>query len=282
MRLSLRAVAGARVAPRRRSGALLETSTVRLFLARWQGGSFRCRLAVRRGTWRVGQRGFRAAWLDPKGHQASSPAADAGARLEGHRRADLQADVGRQCRRSCRAGVAFYGFFALLSLLGLIVLAYGFAADPITVIEHMQRADRRAPDRCRLDHRRPADDRGQSVAEDQGPRDPDRVPRRDLRRHQRRRVGASPRSTSPMRRRRSAASSASICSRSSMTSARSLVALVRARRQRRRSAFLQHLLPAASPATRDRGQDRRLSAAGLRRGGGRVDPLSLRSVARGR
>src|SRR3954464_11183657 len=36
------------------------------------------------------------------------------------------------------AGVAFYGFFALLSLLGLIVLAYGFAADPMTVIEHMR------------------------------------------------------------------------------------------------------------------------------------------------
>src|SRR3954470_15624220 len=36
------------------------------------------------------------------------------------------------------AGVAFYGFFALLSLLGLIVLAYGFVADPMTVIDHMQ------------------------------------------------------------------------------------------------------------------------------------------------
>ena len=36
------------------------------------------------------------------------------------------------------AGVAFYGFFALLSLLGLIVLAYGFAADPFTVIEHVR------------------------------------------------------------------------------------------------------------------------------------------------
>ena len=34
------------------------------------------------------------------------------------------------------AGVAFYGFFALLSLLGLIVLVYGFVADPVTVIEH--------------------------------------------------------------------------------------------------------------------------------------------------
>jgi membrane protein len=36
------------------------------------------------------------------------------------------------------AGVAFYGFFALLSLLGLIVLVYGFAADPHAVIEHMR------------------------------------------------------------------------------------------------------------------------------------------------
>lgn len=36
------------------------------------------------------------------------------------------------------AGVAFYGFFALLSLLGLIVLVYGFVADPLTVIEQMQ------------------------------------------------------------------------------------------------------------------------------------------------
>src|SRR6478672_13362413 len=36
------------------------------------------------------------------------------------------------------AGVAFYGFFALLSLLGLIVLAYGIVADPLTVIDHMR------------------------------------------------------------------------------------------------------------------------------------------------
>lgn len=35
------------------------------------------------------------------------------------------------------AGVAFYGFFALLSLLGLIVLVYGFVAEPITVVDHM-------------------------------------------------------------------------------------------------------------------------------------------------
>lgn len=33
------------------------------------------------------------------------------------------------------AGVAFYGFFALFSLLGLMVLVYGFAADPHTVID---------------------------------------------------------------------------------------------------------------------------------------------------
>ncbi len=35
------------------------------------------------------------------------------------------------------AGVAFYSFFALLSLLGLIVLSYGFFADPHTVIDNM-------------------------------------------------------------------------------------------------------------------------------------------------
>jgi membrane protein len=36
------------------------------------------------------------------------------------------------------AGVAFYGFFALLSMLGLVVLAYGFAAEPRTVIANMR------------------------------------------------------------------------------------------------------------------------------------------------
>src|SRR4029079_11869852 len=36
------------------------------------------------------------------------------------------------------AGVAFYGFFALLSLLGLIVLTYGFVADPHEVIKNMR------------------------------------------------------------------------------------------------------------------------------------------------
>jgi membrane protein len=36
------------------------------------------------------------------------------------------------------AGVAFYGFLALLSLLGLIVLVYGFVADPSTVVSNMR------------------------------------------------------------------------------------------------------------------------------------------------
>src|SRR5689334_14113801 len=36
------------------------------------------------------------------------------------------------------AGMAFYSFFALLSLLGLIVLTYGFVADPHTVIANMR------------------------------------------------------------------------------------------------------------------------------------------------
>lgn len=36
------------------------------------------------------------------------------------------------------SGVAFYAFFALLSLLGLVVLTYGLVADPETAIEHMR------------------------------------------------------------------------------------------------------------------------------------------------
>lgn len=35
------------------------------------------------------------------------------------------------------AGVSFYGFLALVPLLGAIVLTYGFVADPRTVAEHM-------------------------------------------------------------------------------------------------------------------------------------------------
>ena len=36
------------------------------------------------------------------------------------------------------SGVAFYAFFALLSLLGLVVLTYGFVADPEMAIKHMR------------------------------------------------------------------------------------------------------------------------------------------------
>ncbi len=36
------------------------------------------------------------------------------------------------------AGVAFYGFVALVPMLGATVLAYGLVADPQSVIEHMQ------------------------------------------------------------------------------------------------------------------------------------------------
>ena len=36
------------------------------------------------------------------------------------------------------AGVAFYGFLALVPLLGAVVLTYGIAADPATVVRHVQ------------------------------------------------------------------------------------------------------------------------------------------------
>ena len=36
------------------------------------------------------------------------------------------------------AGVAFYGFFALVSIIGMVVLAYGLFAEPRTVVEHMR------------------------------------------------------------------------------------------------------------------------------------------------
>jgi membrane protein len=75
--------------------------------------------------------------VDSKGHQARSPA-------EMPPRA--WKDIAKRTYKRTwddnialvAAGVAFYGFFALLSLLGLIVLVYGFVADPLTVIEHMQ------------------------------------------------------------------------------------------------------------------------------------------------
>jgi membrane protein len=75
--------------------------------------------------------------VDSKGHEASSPAqmpppAWKDIAVRAYKRV-WDDNVGL-----IAAGVAFYGFFALLSLLGLIVLAYGFVADPHVVIKHMQ------------------------------------------------------------------------------------------------------------------------------------------------
>lgn len=75
--------------------------------------------------------------VDPKGHEARSPA---------EMPAPAWKDIVKRTYKRIwddnvglvAAGVAFYGFFALLSLLGLIVLVYGFAADPFTVIGHMR------------------------------------------------------------------------------------------------------------------------------------------------
>lgn len=36
------------------------------------------------------------------------------------------------------AGVAFYGFLALVPLLGVLVLSYGLIADPATIAAHVQ------------------------------------------------------------------------------------------------------------------------------------------------
>lgn len=44
------------------------------------------------------------------------------------------------------AGVAFYGFLALVPLLGLIVLAYGFVAEPQTVVSNMRALTAILPD----------------------------------------------------------------------------------------------------------------------------------------
>ena len=75
--------------------------------------------------------------VDPKGHQAKSPA---------EMPAPAWKDIAKRTYKRTwddnvglvAAGVAFYGFFALLSLLGLIVLTYGFVAEPVTVIDHMR------------------------------------------------------------------------------------------------------------------------------------------------
>ena len=74
---------------------------------------------------------------DPKGHLATSPA---------EMPAPAWKDILKRTYKRVwddnvalvSAGVAFYGFFALLSMLGLIVLVYGFFTDPSTVIDQMR------------------------------------------------------------------------------------------------------------------------------------------------
>jgi membrane protein len=75
--------------------------------------------------------------VDRKGHQATSPA-----QMPPRAWKDI---VKRTYKRTwddnvalVSAGVAFYGFFAMLSLLGLIVLVYGFIGDPHAVIVNMR------------------------------------------------------------------------------------------------------------------------------------------------
>jgi membrane protein len=71
--------------------------------------------------------------VDPKGHQAQTPAEMPAAAWN---------DIAKRTYKRVwddnvglvAAGVAFYGFFAFLSLLGMIVLIYGFVADPHLVI----------------------------------------------------------------------------------------------------------------------------------------------------
>jgi membrane protein len=74
--------------------------------------------------------------IDPKGHRADSPA-----EMPPRAWKDIAARTYKRVWDDnvglVAAGVAFYSFFALLSLLGLVVLVYGFIADPVTVIEHM-------------------------------------------------------------------------------------------------------------------------------------------------
>jgi membrane protein len=75
---------------------------------------------------------------DPYGHHADAPG-----EIPGRAWKDI---VARTYKRTwddnvalVSAGVAFYGFFALLSLLGLIVFTYSFVTDPRSVIELMDK-----------------------------------------------------------------------------------------------------------------------------------------------
>ena len=83
--------------------------------------------------------------IDPKGHRASSPA---------QMPPPAWKDIAKRTYKRMwddnvglvAAGVAFYGFFALLSLLAMIVLVYGLAADPKTIVETIRALVRILPD----------------------------------------------------------------------------------------------------------------------------------------
>ena len=79
----------------------------------------------------------RSAIIDPKGHQADSPG--------DMPKAAWKDIAGRTWQRVwddnvglVAAGVAFYLFFALLSLLVMTVLFYGMAADVQTLVDTMR------------------------------------------------------------------------------------------------------------------------------------------------
>src|ERR1041385_6612020 len=75
--------------------------------------------------------------VDRKGHEAKSPA-----EMPAPAWKDIAARTYKRIWDDnvglVAAGVAFYGFFALLSFLGLIVLTYGLVTDPVTVVEQMR------------------------------------------------------------------------------------------------------------------------------------------------
>src|SRR5690242_4553185 len=75
--------------------------------------------------------------VDPKGHQASSPAQMP---APGWKDVILRTwkQGGEDNISLVAAGVAFYGFLALVPLLGAVVLTYGIAADPNTVLSNMK------------------------------------------------------------------------------------------------------------------------------------------------
>lgn len=74
---------------------------------------------------------------DRKGHQASSPT-----EMPGPAWKDVLLRTWKQSSEDnislVAAGVAFYGFLALVPLLGAVVLTYGIAADPQTVLSNMK------------------------------------------------------------------------------------------------------------------------------------------------